>query len=351
VPESRPPLQDSRLRAYGQFLAALFYYFLVRALARRGAAGLAGEQWRPLVEQAMLVVLLLLGFAGAGFTLNRQQHPISAQGFPRRPGWPREMGMGLAMGWAAALGCVLIMVIGGGVAVRLSLGMAAWGWLLVNGLLFLMGTLAEEIAFRGYAFQRFARAVGSAGAVLGFALLYAFLQAMQTGATRASIAVSFLLGVVLSTAYLRTRALWVSWGLNFGWKAMRALLFGLTVSGDSSHSPVVQGDPMGPFWLTGGGFGLEGSWLAFVVLLALLPVVYAATRDLDFHYNAPELVPGGIPVDIDAAAKRQHEAAMGPAEAREPAAPALVQILPLAGVSVPKVSESEPNSTNQNPRE
>ncbi len=339
------------MRAYAQFLAALFYYFLARALARRGASGLAGEQWRPLAEQAMLAFLLAMGFAGAGFTLNRQQHPISAQGFPRRPGWPREMGMGLAMGWAAALACVLIMVLGGGVAIRLSLGMAAWGWLLVNGLLFLLGTLVEEIAFRGYAFQRFARAVGSAGAVLGFSLLYAFLQAMQTGATRASIAVSFLLGVVLSTAYLRTRALWVSWGLNFGWKAMRALLFGLTVSGDSSHSPVVQGDPMGPFWLTGGGFGLEGSWLAFAVLLVLLPVVYTATRDLDFRYNAPELVPGGIPVDIDAAAKRQHEAAMGPAEAREPAAPALVQIAPLAAAPPPKVGESDPNSTNQNPGE
>ena len=59
---------------------------------------------------------------------------------------------------------------------------------------------------------------------------------------------------------------------------------------------------MGPFWLTGGGFGLDGSWLAFVVLLAAAAVRVPATRDLDFHYNAPEIVPGGIPVDIDAAA-------------------------------------------------
>ena len=143
------------------------------------------------------------------------------------------------------------------------------------------------------------------------------------GSSRASIAVSLALSLVLSTAYLRTRALWVSWGINFGWKASRALLFGLAVSGVSSHSPVVQGDPMGPFWLTGGGFGLDGSWLAFFVLLAAIPVVYRVTRDLDFRYNAPEIVPGGIPVDLDAAARRQHEAAMG---AAEPAPPALVQI-------------------------
>ena len=117
----------------------------------------------------------------------------------------------------------------------------------------------------------------------------------------------------------------MSWGLNFGWKASRALIFGLAVSGVSSHSPVVQGDPMGPFWLTGGAYGLDGSWLAFVVLLAALPVVYRITRDLDFRYNAPVIVPGGIPVDLDAAARAQHEAAMGPA-APAPAASGLVQI-------------------------
>jgi membrane protease YdiL (CAAX protease family) len=318
---------DSRLRAYGQFLAALFYYFLARAIARRGAMGLSGEAWRPVVEQAMLVFLLVLGFAGIGFALNRQMHPISEQGLPRRPGWTREVGMGLAVGWSAALTCFMVLVIGGGVAIRLQTGAAAWGWLLVNLSFYALASLAEEVAFRGYPFQRFARAVGSAGAVLGFSLLYAFLQAMVMGTTRASIAVSFVLNLVLSTAYLRTRALWVSWGLNFGWKATRALLFGLAVSGDSSHSPLVQGDPMGPFWLTGGGFGLEGSWLSFVVLLLLLPALYAVTRDLDFQHNAPELIPGGIPVDIDAAARRQHEAAMGPGA--EPAAPGLVQILPL----------------------
>ena len=329
-----PRFPDGRLRAYAQFLAALFYYFLSRVLAHRGAMGLTGDAWRPLAEQAMLVFLLLLGFSGAGYALNRQQRPISEQGLPRRLGWPREIGMGLAIGWAAALVCVLALVIGGGVAIRLSLGATAWGWLLVNGLLFAVGTLAEEIAFRGYGFQRFERAVGPAGAVLGFSLLYAFLQATQLGTSRASIAVSFLLCVLLSTAYLRTRALWVSWGLNFAWKATRALLFGLAVGGDSSHSPVVQGNPMGPFWLTGGGYGLEGSWLAFLILLIALPVLYKATRDLDFEHNVPELIPGGIPVDIDGAAKRQHEAAMGlglGAAAPEPAASGLVQILPLPG--------------------
>jgi len=318
-----PPATESRLRAYGHFLVALFYYFVVRGIARRGAPGLVGEQWSGLVEQAMLVFLLIVGFAGLGYAANRLPNQVSRQGLPRRPGWAREAGVGLAIGWGAAVVCVLAMALGGGIAIQLSLGLRSWGWLAVYALYFAFLALGEEIAFRGYMFQRFARATGPVAAVVAFAVLYAFLQGMIPGSTHASVAVAFVLSLLLATAYLRTRALWVSWGINFGWKASRALVFGLAVSGDSSRSPVVQGDPMGSFWLTGGGFGLDSSWFALCVILALLPVVYRATRELDFRYNAPVFEPAGIPVDLDAAARRQHEAAMG---AAPPAPPPLVQI-------------------------
>jgi hypothetical protein len=331
-----PGVPDSRFRAYLQFVVALFYYFLARTLAHHGAVGLSSEQWSPVVEQAMLVFLLLLGYAGLGFSLNRQMYPVSAQGLPRRPGWLREFGLGVAVGWAVVVVCAAIMAIAGGIAIRFSGNLQAWGWFLVDAGFFALAALAEEIAFRGYAFQRFARAVGSVGAVIGFSVLYAFVQSLEPGSNRISAAVAVVLTIVLSTAYLRTRALWVSWGINFAWKGVRALLFGLTVSGVSSRSPVVQGDPMGPFWLTGGGLGLDGSWLAFFVLLAAVPVVYRLTRDLDFKYNTPEIVPAGIPVDLDAAARRQHEAAMGPASvAPEPGSPSLVQIAPAAPIASP----------------
>ncbi len=329
------------MRAYLQFIAAVVYFFLARALARSGALGLASEQWAPLVEQAILVLLLLLGYAGMGFWLDRQMHPVSEQGLPCRPGWPDEAGLGLAIGWSLAVVCVLPMVAAGGIAIFLILQPSAWGWLLADAAFFALAALGEEIAFRGYGFQRFVHAVGPLGAALGFAAFYAIVQALVPGSNHASVAVSLALSLLLSTAYLRTRALWLSWGLNFGWKASRALLFGLAVSGVNSHSPVVQGDPMGPFWLTGGGYGLDGSWVAFVVLLASLPVIFRLTRDLDFRYNAPVIVPGGIPVDLDAAARRQHESAMGPAE---PAAPGLVQIFPVSTPPQPPPADTDKTS-------
>ncbi|MGA2633866.1 MAG: CPBP family intramembrane glutamic endopeptidase [Terracidiphilus sp.] len=319
-----------RFRAYVQFVAAVLYFFLAEGLARHGARGLASEQWFPLAEQAILAFLLLLGYSGMGFWLNRQMHPLSEQGLPRRTGWPCEAGLGLAVGWSLAVVCVLPSVLVGGIAIFLELQPSAWGWLLADAAFFALAALVEEIAFRGYGFQRFAHAVGPLGAALGFAAFYAIVQALLPGSSHASVAVAVVFSLLLSTAYLRTRALWLSWGLNFGWKASRALVFGLAVSGVNSHSPVVQGDPMGPFWITGGAFGLDGSWITFVVLLAALPVVFRVTSELNFRYNAPVIVAGGIPVDLDAAARRQHEAAMGLAAEPAVMGPGLVQINPVS---------------------
>ncbi len=316
-----------RVRAYLEFIAAVLFFFCARSAAHRAAASVAGPGWLPLIEQGLFVMLLVVVFAAFGLIFDRQQNPIAAQGLPLRAGWTGEAALGLAIGWGAAVACVLPLTVFGGIAVVLTPGLRSWGWLAADVVFFALAAMAEEVAYRGYGFQRFETVVGPAGASLGFAVFYAIVQAMQPGSTRLSAVVSLVLGLVLSTAYVRTRALWVSWGLNFGWKASRALVFGLTVSGVSSHSSVVEGDPMGPFWLTGGGYGLDASWLALLVLLIAFPVVYRATRELDFKYNEPVIVPGGMPVDLDAAARRQHEAAMG---AAEPAAPALVQIFPAA---------------------
>jgi membrane protease YdiL (CAAX protease family) len=322
--------RDGRFRAYIQFIAAVLYFFLARSLARHGAQSLASEQWAPLVDQALLAFMLLAGYAAMGFWVDRQANPVSGQGLPLRAGWRGEAGIGLALGWSIALVCVLPLVVVGGIAIVLNLRGSAFGWLLADAAFFALAALAEEVAFRGYGFQRFMHALGPVGAAVGFALFYAMVQTRAAGTSHASFAVSVVLSLLLSTAYLRTKALWVGWGINFGWKAVRALVFGLAVSGITNHSPVVQGDPMGPFWLTGGGYGLDGSWITFFILLAAFPFLYRATRDLDYKYNAPVIIPAGIPVDLDAAARRQHEAAMG---AAEPAAPALIQILPVAAAA------------------
>lgn len=328
---------DNRLRAYAQFVTAVLWFFLAEIVARHSALGLVSDAWYPLVEQAVLVFLLMAGYGLMGLWLNRQLHPVSEQGLPLRKGFLREAAMGLAVGWGVAVVCVILLALGG-IAIVLFTRPSAWAWLAFDTSFFVLWSLGEEIAFRGYAFQRFEKSVGSLGAALGFAAYYAVVQLLLPGTTRASVAVSIVFSLVLSTAYLRSRALWLSWGLNFGWKASRALIFGLAVEGLNSHSPVIQGNPMGPFWLTGGGFGLDGTWIAFAVLAVALPVVFRITRDLDFRFNAPILVPGGIPVELDGAARAQHEAAIAPA-------PSLVRIAAAPEISAETSAAASPSDS------
>jgi membrane protease YdiL (CAAX protease family) len=327
------PIRGSRIRAYLEFIAAVLYFFVVRSFSRNVAIGIHRDVWAPLLEQFLVAALLILGYAAFGSLFDRQARSIPAQGLRIRSGWTREFATGMAVGWGAVVVCVIPMLLVGGIAIVITAQSSAWPWLLADAAYFALLALGEEVAFRGYGFQRFSAVVGSSGAAFGFALFYAIVYALLPGATNASIAISVVFSFLLTTVYLRTRALWMSWGLNFAWKASQALIFGLAVRGVSSHSPIVEGNPMGPFWLTGGGFGLDASWFACLVLLAAFPVVYRVTRDLDFRYNAPVVVPGGIPVDLDAAARSQHEAAMGPAA--EPPSPSLVQILPAAAPPVP----------------
>jgi hypothetical protein len=316
------------MRLFGQFIMAVLYFFLARLLARHGAHGLVSQDWSPLVEQAMFVFLLLFGFAGFGFSFDRQLHPVRQQGLVFRKGWLSETGLGVAIGWAIAIVCMLPVVIFGAVFVHLSLSRTGLAWLVVETAYFALGTLAMQLAFRGYPFQIAIAAIGELPAALMLSVLYGILNVRLPGAGNASMAVNIALGLLLSMAYLRTRALWLPWGLHFGWVASRALLFGLPVNGNGSHSPLIQSDMIAAIGLTGGDFGLDGSWLAFAVILLAMPFVYRATRELSFVHNAPVLEPGGIPVDLDAAGRAQHEAATRDAS---PEVKPLVQILPAGG--------------------
>ena len=339
-----PPASSGRFRAYIEFILAVIYYFAARLLVHQWALQIRLEQGSALAEQAALAILLLFGFALMGLIFNRQQSPLTSQGWPLRQGFLGEIGLGLAVGWGLAVACILPLVVFGGIEIRISGDASSWHWLAADFAYFAVLAVVEEVAFRGYAFQRFAAALGGLGAAFAFSAFYAIVQNLQPGSSSASVFVSIVFGLLLSTAYLRARALWLSWGLNFAWKASRALLFGLAISGDNSHSSVIQGDPMGPFWITGGGYGVDGTWITFILVVVALALVYRLTRDLDFQWNAPVIVAGGVPVDLDAAARRQHDAAMGTPELDKPS---LVQIQPIAHSDTPPRSPFEPPESSE----
>jgi uncharacterized protein len=322
-------LRANRLLSLFYFLLSVAYFFFASWAANSAANGLSSGDWKELIYRTILLFLLLVGFWAMGYAFQRQRTPLKSMGLIRRPTALREFGVGAAFGWGAMVICVLPIALFGGMTLTFWTSPRQFGVLAIDLATLLVAALVEEVAFRGYPFQRLIEAIGPVMATLMISAIFGLVHLGNPDSTMASTVVAVLAGWLFAIAYLRTRALWLPWGLHFAWNASMGILFGLPVSGLRNFSPVVSANAHGPFWLTGDGYGPEGSLITVVVMLVSFGVLTWVTSDFAFEYAQPVIIPGGIPVDIDAAAKRQHEEAMAsPAEA---AAPKLVQILPVGG--------------------
>ena len=96
------------------------------------------------------------------------------------------------------------------------------------------------------------------------------------------------IGALLALAYVRTRSLWLPWGIHFGWNAALGLGYGLVVSGYSEFSVLVIGSAQGPRWLTGGEYGIEASATATAVIAVAIVVLVALVKPR----AAPEIIVG-----------------------------------------------------------
>lgn len=316
-----------RLSALGWFLIASAWFLSADLIASRAAAGLTYSNFQDPLYRLFLVFLLGIGYWAMSRLGQRRLDSARATALIVRPGWLGEIGLGAAIAWAGVIACVLPAALIGGLVITAFTNAHQFLIAFLDLISMALGTLAIEMAFRGYPFQRLTEAMGSGLGTLFMAVIYAIWHTHGAETTTASALVSFFLGWVLALAVLRTRALWVGWGFHFAWVAVMGVLFGLPITGSLSGnaSPILITNAAGPAWISGGGQGPEASAFAVLVSIFLLFVIVHYTADLKHKYGHPEIVPGGVPVDIDAAARAQHEAAMAQ---QEPPQQTLVQILP-----------------------
>ena len=74
-------------------------------------------------------------------------------------------------------------------------------------------------------------AIGAVPAFLFFSAFYGAVHVRESRGGTWGIANTILIGVLLSVAYLRTRALWLPWGIHFGMERSSWLFLGLPMSG------------------------------------------------------------------------------------------------------------------------
>lgn len=211
---------------------------------------------------------------GAGYFCARllERLPWRSLGLTLHQSWVRDLILGTVIGVAALAVAVGIATGGGGLRfsfVGTAMLLAAGKSLLASSVLFLVAALAEEVTFRGYPLQTFTRAglvgLGVLLTSLPFGLAHLLNPNVALGATFIN---TVLAGVWLAVAYLKTRSMWFPLGVHWGWNWALGWIFGLPVSGLRLVSqPLLRGEDIGPGWLTGGNYGIEGGIAATIAMI------------------------------------------------------------------------------------
>lgn len=227
---------------------------------------------------------LLAGAVGAGYFCVRllENLPWRSLGLTLHQRWLRDLIVGTVIGFAALAFAVGIATAAGGLRfsfIGSDMLLAAGRSLLAAGALLFVAALAEEAALRGYPLQTLTRAgLMWLGVILTsalFAMGHLWNPNVVPGVTFAN---TMLAGVWLAAAYLKTRSLWFPLGVHWGWNLSLGSVFGLPISGTRFFSnPILRGDDLGPAWLTGGNYGIEGG-VACTIALVVFTLLIWRTR-------------------------------------------------------------------------
>jgi len=246
---------------------SLVLFFVAAAVYPLRAAGVES----PFAEK----LLLLAGSLAATWTLTRyvNRKPLRAVGLWIHEGTLRELGAGCLLGFLMMAGIYAVEVALGYVT-PYSAGLGPAGALGVAGLSllwFTVGAIAEELLFRGYAFQTLMQAVTFLPATFLMAAVFGLAHLQNPHVTALSLCNVVLCGILFSFAYMKTRSLWLPFGIHFAWNFSQTALFGLPTSGllDPARA-LVGATQSGPVWVGGGEFGPEGGVLATIALVTCL---------------------------------------------------------------------------------
>ncbi len=127
----------------------------------------------------------------------------------------------------------------------------------------------EEIVFRVILFRHVEELAGSWGAIIITGALFGLLHFGNPNATAWTSAAIALQSIILAGCFVLTRRVWLVWGIHVGWNYFQNAIYGVAVSGADDFESVLVPSINGPEWLTGGAFGIEGSYvttaLCFVI--------------------------------------------------------------------------------------
>jgi membrane protease YdiL (CAAX protease family) len=280
--------QARRLRS-GWRLAVFCVLFLVimelNIQLIRAVLMLAPDSFGPVLEGnwgfvVQAIFLLIVPAMLAGFVCCKflEDLPLRSLGWAIiNRGWFRDFLSGSLVGAASLLLAAAVATFSGGFRFALNapvLFESVGRTLLVSCLIFIIAAAGEEALFRGYPLQTMARSGLAWVAIVITSIIFSWGHLNNPNAVAGfTFANTALAGVWLAIAYLRTRNLWFPLGIHWAWNWTMGAVLGLPVSGIEKLTPhpLLHATDLGPAWLTGGSYGLEGgAACTFALLLSTL---------------------------------------------------------------------------------
>lgn len=166
----------------------------------------------------------------------------------------RELALGVAFAIALIVACDVLILLFSDVRQTWSGGFPVADLVI----LFIPAALHEEIAFRGYVYQK-VRQWSRPAAIVTSSAAFALLHAGNDGVSPLAILNILIAGVLLALAYERFRRLWFPIGIHFAWNVVSGPVLGFPVSGFATAQSLVHVAGGGEALVTGGRFGVEAS--------------------------------------------------------------------------------------------
>jgi hypothetical protein len=319
---------SQRLIAFARFLLGMALAFTVHFVASFLTPASLPFRRAELVYRPLALGLLLAGFSLllAGFD-RVPGNPLIAMGLALRRPWLRDLWVGGLLGAGMVAVAVAAIAVLGTLTIHVRASAHAAGLAAVVVAVLATGAISEEVAFRGYPFQRLIEAIGPVAAALVMSLLFGAVHLLNPHASAWGFLNTVLIGLLLCLAYVRTRSLWLPISVHFFWNLTLGLVFGLPVSGLTEFSVLTRARTLGPAWLTGGSYGIEASEIAALAIGLGILLVAVGVRPRDAVQGPaappPDSMWGGLPrlpqtveAEIDDDERRQEpgSASRSPAE-------------------------------------
>jgi len=251
-------------------LYIFFYIFFLTLFVISGIGSLlgmfAGSAMSVFISAVATNILTLRIYEGRKLAdIGFHWNPISAH----------NLVWGLGGGVASALVVLAVPLVFRAATLQPGGEDAHWRIFIWVVIMLFFGAAGEEVLFRGYGFQVLLRSAGPFATILPVGVLFGLLHWFNPHPSIVSVANTAGFGILFGYAFLRSRDLWLAFGLHFGWN-LTLPLFGAYVSGIKIG---VTGYEMhwnaGTLW-SGGEYGPEASILCSGVLVALFAFVWKA---------------------------------------------------------------------------